>query len=355
VHAITGDLLVNSTQMAEGGVLPLLHSFSDPQDIFIMNFGLWHGRPNPFARHLAALADYYRATHKAFPHQFWMQTPKQHFDSSDGDFQLAWLGRKGPWECKPLANISRDPVTGTLLAAPGDEVAAYVAAGTWRNIMAAEELGQAGMGMIPIYNVTVPAWDKHRSNPVGPECSHYCHPGIPQQWVAVLHQALADRGVQPLPAGYRRRYQGPVPCLVAKERDEHLVTAAAAVAAAASERPKPVSRGWRGIMFLKAARAHGCCPAREVCWGRPVQVQKCMRHGHMCGHGYLQQLAGVFGILCSLPACLPAEQHPSAYISPCLCRSLSSLAACRHACGGSSQPYTHNPTAAAAAANTSTQ
>jgi hypothetical protein len=142
--------------------------------------------------------------------------------------------RKGPYQCRPLANISRDPATGTLVATPGDEVAAYVANGTWRNIIAGEVLGQASMPMVPIYNVTVPAWNRHRSNGLGPECSHYCYPGVPQQWVAILHQALATHGVKPLPAGYQRHIVEPLASQRVFEWSETDVEAAAARQAVAS-------------------------------------------------------------------------------------------------------------------------
>jgi hypothetical protein len=34
-----------------------------------------------------------------------------------------------------------------------------------------------------VYNVTVLAWEFHRHNLDGQECSHYCHPSLPQLWL----------------------------------------------------------------------------------------------------------------------------------------------------------------------------
>jgi hypothetical protein len=147
-----------------------------------------------------------------------MQTPKQHFDSEDGDFKVPWIkARKGPWKCQPIKGVTQNP-DGTLSAEEGNAVAQYVAAGSWRNQLASEVLGEYGVPLIPIYNSTVTAWEFHRSNHVGQECSHFCHPSLPQFWLwhllKVLRQVqlplVQDPSKQKLQAG----------CAITYDRDE---------------------------------------------------------------------------------------------------------------------------------------
>jgi hypothetical protein len=114
---------------------------------------------------------------------FFMETPKQHFDSADGDYKVHWIKtRKGPWTCQPIQGVSLQP-DGSIRAEDGNEVADYVARGSWRNQHAREVLAQYGLPLLPIYNVTVPAWGFHRQNLDGQECSHFCHPSLPQFWL----------------------------------------------------------------------------------------------------------------------------------------------------------------------------
>lgn len=136
----------------------------------------------PF-RYLHQLGRYYQSSRSQFPHMFFMETPKQHFDSADGDYKVPWIRtRKGPWTCQPIQGVSLNP-DGSIGAQDGNEVAQYVARGSWRNQHAREVLAQYGLPLLPIYNVTVPAWDFHRRNLAGQECSHFCHPSLPQFWL----------------------------------------------------------------------------------------------------------------------------------------------------------------------------
>jgi hypothetical protein len=71
--------------------------------------------------------------------------------------------------------------------------------GTWRNMLAQEFLVEDyKMPFIPIYNSSATAWQFHRRNHDGQECSHYCHPSIPQLWVWVLKQTLQQHGTKPV-------------------------------------------------------------------------------------------------------------------------------------------------------------
>jgi hypothetical protein len=208
IHAIQGDLFVN-TSRAASGVLPLITSsgLALKDDVIVLNFGLWHGdvqRPR-YIQHLHELGEFYSAHKAAFPNMFFMETPKQHFaDAADGDYQSKWLTdpkkKKGPHRCGPIANVTYTP-SGALRAAPGDAVAAGVAGGTWRNVDARRILrDKYGMRLVPIYNTTVAFWKMHRSNFAGTECSHFCHPSIPQLWLWVLHRTLAQAGIKAVPA-----------------------------------------------------------------------------------------------------------------------------------------------------------
>jgi hypothetical protein len=112
---------------------------------------------------------------------------------------VPWLGtRKGPWTCSPIKGVELHP-DGSLVPQPGNAVAEFVARGSWRNTYARAILGkQYGMPLVSIYNVTVPAWRFHRSNLAGQECSHFCHPSLPQLWVHALFAALRGARVPPI-------------------------------------------------------------------------------------------------------------------------------------------------------------
>jgi hypothetical protein len=92
--------------------------------------------------------------------------------------------------------------------------------GSWRNIMAREILIQKyKMPYIPVYNSSATAWQFHRVNFDGQECSHYCHPSIPQLWVWVLKQTLQKYGVRPVEKWQDAKRHSPG-CAQAFDRDE---------------------------------------------------------------------------------------------------------------------------------------
>jgi hypothetical protein len=307
VHAIQGDLFVNTTR-AHSGVLPLLETSGLllPHDVVVLNFGLWHGdiqRPL-YIQHLHELGRWWSERRDKFPHVLFMETPKQHFaDAPDGDFPSSWLNErerlKGNYTCGPSPGVeyrgdgtlaavvgggegddgsgsdegyggsssssdgdgdgddyggnrrrlfggdgkakasssggssgkkedaakkqSKDKAAAAaakgkaVAAAKGEEewaevynaaamsreqISAAIASGTWRNADARRILaGAYGMRLVPIYNTTVAFWRMHRANFKGQECSHFCHPSVPQLWLWVLHRTLADAGVTAMPAG----------------------------------------------------------------------------------------------------------------------------------------------------------
>lgn len=89
---------------------------------------LWHGetRQPEYKENLHQLGKFYSKTRSRFPNLFWLETPKQHFDDADGDYKVAWIGkRKGPWKCQPIEGLSMDK-DGKLQAEEGNAVADYV-------------------------------------------------------------------------------------------------------------------------------------------------------------------------------------------------------------------------------------
>ncbi|KAF6251417.1 hypothetical protein COO60DRAFT_619659 [Scenedesmus sp. NREL 46B-D3] len=222
IHAIQGDLFIEGNR-TKIGVLPLLQqSMAHFHDIFIVNFGLWHGETKQpeYKQNLHQLGKFYTDTKAKFPNLFWMETPKQHFDSVDGDYKVPWIGkRKGPFTCQPVQGLSMD-ADGALHADAGNAVAEFVMQGSWRNIMARDILAKKyKLPFIPVYNSSATAWQFHRVNFDGQECSHYCHPSIPQLWVWVLKQTLQRHGMRPVGnwQEVKRRKPG---CATVLDRDE---------------------------------------------------------------------------------------------------------------------------------------
>jgi hypothetical protein len=99
-------------------------------------------------------------------------------------------------------------------------VTPHVMQGSWRNIMAREILIQKyKMPFIPVYNSSATAWQFHRVNFDGQECSHYCHPSIPQLWIWVLKQTLQQYNMQPVESYPEVKRHKPG-CATVLDRDE---------------------------------------------------------------------------------------------------------------------------------------
>lgn len=92
--------------------------------------------------------------------------------------------------------------------------------GSWRNIIARDILvKEYKVPLIPVYNTTATAWEFHRKNFDGQECSHFCHPSIPQLWLWTLMQSWRQYGVKPIPPGKEVKRYKPG-CAIVMERDE---------------------------------------------------------------------------------------------------------------------------------------
>ena len=201
---VTGNLLTRD----QVGILPILHDNGNSDDIFVMNFGLWHpetakGKAG-YTDNLHRLGIFYNKSKDDFPYQLFMETPKQHFDSEGGDFQEEWkhgkTARHAPYVCQPVTGVKLNRY-GAVKAEAGNAAAVRVAEGNWRNKEARSILReQYGMPLVPVYNISVPGWYMHRRNDIGPECSHYCHPSSPQLWVYMLYKTLEGVGVRKLTA-----------------------------------------------------------------------------------------------------------------------------------------------------------
>ncbi|KAF6252526.1 hypothetical protein COO60DRAFT_1552723, partial [Scenedesmus sp. NREL 46B-D3] len=223
IHAVQGHLLAGPWQQGNRsgpGVLPvLLESIARPDDIFVVHVGLWHrrSRPEVCTNNFAG----------SFPNWFFMETPKQHFDSPDGDFDEAWVGaRSGPFICQPVPGVALGP-NGSVAAQAGSEQVAAVVHGTWRNAAVHSVLErQYGMPVLPVYNSTVTAWEYHRNNSQGRECSHYCFPSAPQLWVWTLKKSLdahPPQALQQANATQKKRKRDSWGCAKVLDREESRV------------------------------------------------------------------------------------------------------------------------------------
>jgi hypothetical protein len=73
-------------------------------------------------------------------------------------------------------------------------------AGSWRNMDARNILGVYGMPMLPLYNATVSLSTFHRplKHGEGMDCTHYCHPTVPQIAIASMVTKLREARLPPL-------------------------------------------------------------------------------------------------------------------------------------------------------------
>ncbi|WIA19826.1 hypothetical protein OEZ85_005734 [Tetradesmus obliquus] len=233
VHVVLGSSLVENPQVAEGGVLPLLQqTFAQPQDIFYINFGIWHKNmeryESTYLPALEALARFYKATKARFPHVVFGETPAQHQRDGSGQQCAAAAGFIAAGSSTANAAAS-GATSGAASGAPptAAAMAAEQAASSYQqawdlgivvNKLANEVLPRAGIPVLPFFNITVPLHDSHASIPLFSgklDCMHYCHPGAPQMWVWFLYDFLrSPQGVQPLPAQGSANYS--LPCRVMK-------------------------------------------------------------------------------------------------------------------------------------------
>ncbi|KAF6252248.1 hypothetical protein COO60DRAFT_544594 [Scenedesmus sp. NREL 46B-D3] len=197
IHVALTSSLVNSAEVAGGGILPLLRQrLASPQDIFYVNTGTWHRKTPQWAAEyqpdLEGLGQYYAATKDAWPHMLFRETPAIH---------PADVARN---VCLPLDGYSYDPASGALnLQASVNDTAAMWASSYGLNAVLRETLPRFGLYVVPGYNMTAPLVDNHvgMRNTPALDCLHYCQPGQPEAWVWYLYNAMREgrAGIQALP------------------------------------------------------------------------------------------------------------------------------------------------------------
>lgn len=132
------------------------------------------------------------------PYLLWMDTPPQHFDTSDGGYEGLFKDGKQlqkPTGCAPLRGVEFDPVSQQLLPtaaadsssgdgeASGGSSAAYggVAAGGWRNAIAREAMHRLGVPVVDLWNTSAELWRYHFVDPPRRvDCTHFGQPSAPQ-------------------------------------------------------------------------------------------------------------------------------------------------------------------------------
>ncbi|WIA44222.1 hypothetical protein OEZ86_010534 [Tetradesmus obliquus] len=180
--------LVGNSQVAEGGVLPLLQSrFARRTDIFYINFGVWHKKSDAwrasFKPALEALGRFYKATKSRFPHVLYRETPAEHPKDSSSN------------ACQSMRGYTYQPWDGRLVVNPAARIAVQGwDSGGWMNTAARTVLGKYNIPVVAAFNISVPLADNHIGSHMSPEldCLHYCVPGVPEMWVWYLFNAMAS-------------------------------------------------------------------------------------------------------------------------------------------------------------------
>lgn len=167
-------------------ILPAFPRFGSSRDLLVANFGLHHGDRDVYQERLQEFAHYVEANRRKLPAIYWQQTTPQHFTGFHGEYP----GGKPPFECHAIPGLELQP-DGTLTTDREED--AVLLQGGWRNQMAAEELQQVGVTIVPSYNETVPLYYYHRDNGKGWECTHFCFPSAQQTWVFALYRAFVER------------------------------------------------------------------------------------------------------------------------------------------------------------------
>ncbi|KAK9830112.1 hypothetical protein WJX72_009847 [[Myrmecia] bisecta] len=164
----------------------VLQRVANPQDVVVVNFGLWHTFwPEVYTALLRGFADYYQQHKHHLPGMVWKDTSPQHFPTAFGDFE----GGEAPFDCRPVDQVAQQPDGSLLALSPEYEL---VARGGFQNTQAREILGRVGMPIIDTWNDTLPLWDYHSGTPgKDQECTHYCTgSSAPQLWVYAMYKQL---------------------------------------------------------------------------------------------------------------------------------------------------------------------
>lgn len=164
---------------------------SGPDDVHVLNFGVWHNVPDGIPRAVNSMMDYLRAQAQAqpLPHLVWMESLPQHFNSPGGLYYTR-RGRVKPGcmrRVQPgrLSNF-RNKKTLSLLRDPRRQ-------------------GAAALHVFRTWDMLAPHPELHNHvNSGALDCTHWCayHGGA---LTAIAHLLLSDisrafwRGAQPGP------------------------------------------------------------------------------------------------------------------------------------------------------------
>ncbi len=179
VGAVLGTSLFNNTQVAGGGVMNLIRDkFAHKDDIFVVNFGVWHtkegvGGMDNFKRALGQLGEDRLKNGEAWPHLFYRETPLSH--EKDNATNTCLPAPKG-W--------SLEYDTGRLYIQPNARSAAASALvrGGTLNAPAREILSSYEVPVIGGYDYSVPLSIAHPAmrGTTALDCLHYCSHGLPE-------------------------------------------------------------------------------------------------------------------------------------------------------------------------------
>ncbi|KAI8471062.1 MAG: hypothetical protein J3K34DRAFT_458522 [Monoraphidium minutum] len=201
IGAVLGTSLVNSTQVANGGVLNTLRDkgIATPNDIFVIQFGTWHMLEGPpgldkFKNAVAQLGADFQRTKAKWPHVIWRETPMTHDKDKD----------RGTCRAAP-SGWGLDYGEGKLFVQPNtrSDAVALLARGGLLNAPARDILGRYGLPVLGGFAYSVPLHVAHPALRGTSEldCLHYCSFGLPELILYELARELRGgiAGVKPLP------------------------------------------------------------------------------------------------------------------------------------------------------------
>lgn len=105
---------INTAEQATAVLGALPEAGAAPDDVAVVNFGLWYHEKWEYTKAMHNFARYVRLHASQLPLMLWMETTAQHFDTPGGEWPPQY---KPPFECKPLQGVALGP--GGLVPAQG--------------------------------------------------------------------------------------------------------------------------------------------------------------------------------------------------------------------------------------------
>ena len=106
---------INTAQQATALLGSLPDAWAVPDDVAVVNFGLWYHDKWEYTKALHNFARHVRLHAARLPLMLWMETTAQHFDTPGGEWPPQY---KPPFVCKPLQGLALGP-GGGLVATGG--------------------------------------------------------------------------------------------------------------------------------------------------------------------------------------------------------------------------------------------